>query len=116
VVEFGDGLSESVLESCARVAFARRGLDPPELQVRIDTAGGIFRVDFYWWKYRTIAEADGLLKYENPRRAIDQLRRDQLLRETSRNVIHFTWRELFHQEPVVINRLTTAFAHPAARP
>lgn len=82
----------------------------------METTGGVFRVDFYWRRYWTIAEADGLLKYKDPKRAIAQLRRDQFLRETGRNVVHFTWTELFTQEPVVLTRLQTSFAHPPTRP
>ncbi|HEX6450742.1 MAG TPA: hypothetical protein VF060_14925 [Trebonia sp.] len=112
VVEFGDGLAESVLESCARVVFDRNGLEPPELQVHFDTAGGEYRSDFYWRKYWTIAEADGLQKYADKAMALNQLRRDQFLRETGRHVVHFTWRELFYQEAVTIGRLTATFATP----
>jgi very-short-patch-repair endonuclease/predicted transcriptional regulator of viral defense system len=118
VVSFSSGLSESPLESCARVAFARRGLEPPELQAVIQTEESDFRVDFYWRKYRTVAEADGLLKYrdreEGPQRAIAQLRRDRLLRASGRDVIHFTWHELFYEEDQVITRLTTSFSRPRA--
>jgi very-short-patch-repair endonuclease len=116
VVAFGDERSESVLESCARVVFDRRGLDPPELQVPIDTSGGVYRVDFYWRKYWTIAEADGLLKYADPQRAISQLKRDQLLRDTGRHVVHFTWRQLFSTEDRVVAWLAAAFTGPPPRP
>lgn len=118
VIAFSDGLSESPLESCARVTFEERGLEPPELQVVLETSGGDFRVDFYWPKYRTIAEADGLLKYRDrddaSRRAIAQLNRDQLLRETGRDVVHFTWQQLFHDEDRVITWLSTSFTRPRA--
>jgi predicted transcriptional regulator of viral defense system/very-short-patch-repair endonuclease len=118
VVSFSDGLSESPLESCARVTFEERGLEPPELQVVLETSGGDFRVDFYWRKYRTIAEADGLMKYrdhdDGPRRAVAQIQRDQLLRETSRDVVHFTWQQLFYEEDRVITSLTRSFARPRA--
>ena len=96
----------------ARVVFDRNGLEPPELQVRLDTAGGIYRADFYWWKYRTIGEADGLQKYDSKTKAIEQLSRDQFLRETGRHVVHFTWREVFYQESRLIGRLTSTFATP----
>ncbi|HXL91585.1 MAG TPA: hypothetical protein VN969_21775 [Streptosporangiaceae bacterium] len=116
VISFSDGLSESPLESCARVTFEERGLEPPELQVVLETSGGDFRVDFYWRKYRTIAEADGLMKYrdrdDGPRRAVAQLQRDQLLRETSRDVVHFTWQQLFYEEERVITWLTRSFTRP----
>jgi very-short-patch-repair endonuclease len=118
VISFSDWRSESPLESCARVTFMERGLEPPDLQVLIETHDGDFRVDFYWRKYRTIAEADGLMKYrdqdpgEAQRRAIAQLRRDQLLRETGHDVVHFTWQQLFYQEDRVITWLTTSFTRP----
>jgi len=48
VVEFADGLSESPLESIARVVFRDCGLPPPELQVEIGADEFIGRVDFLW--------------------------------------------------------------------
>jgi very-short-patch-repair endonuclease len=118
VIAFSDGRSESPLESCARVTFEERGLERPDLQVVMETSGGDFRVDFYWPRYRTIAEADGLMKYQDQGRneaqirAIAQLRRDQLLRETGRDVVHFTWQQLFYEEDRVVTWLATSFARP----
>jgi hypothetical protein len=63
VVEFADSRAESPLESIARVVFRDCGLPPPDLQVWL---GGVVepvgRVDFYWKRYRTVAEVDGDLK------------------------------------------------------
>jgi hypothetical protein len=74
VVEFATALAESPLESLARVVFHDEGLPPPELQMPIvGEEGFIGRVDFYWKKYRTIAEVDGALKYADPSRARKQL-------------------------------------------
>jgi Protein of unknown function (DUF559) len=109
---FADGRAESVLESCARVVFAERGLEPPDLQVSFRGDGFAFRGDFYWSRYRTIAEADGMAKYENPQRARDQIRRDRLLRDAGYKVVHFTWRELFETPELVITRIRKAFASP----
>jgi hypothetical protein len=111
VVDFADGLAESVLESCARVTFGDQGLPPPELQVHITGQDGrlIARVDFCWRRYHTIAEADGLLKYESGRKAIAELKRDRLLREAGYEVIHFTWQELFGEPALVAARIRTAF-------
>ncbi len=111
-VAFADGRAESVLESCARVVFAERGLEPPDLQVTFRGDGFAFRGDFYWARYRTIAEADGMAKYENPQRARDQMRRDRLLRDEGYKVVHFTWRELFETAGLVITRIRKAFASP----
>jgi predicted transcriptional regulator of viral defense system len=111
VVDFADGLAESVLESCARVTFRDQGLPPPELQVHITGRNGrlIARVDFCWRHYHTIAEADGLLKYESGGKAIAELKRDRLLREAGYEVIHFTWQELFGEPALVAARIRTAF-------
>lgn len=111
-VEFADSRAESVFESCARVVFAEHGLDPPELQVTITGPDFRYSVDFYWPRYRVIAEADGEVKYSDPRRAIHQLERDQQLRDHGDKVVHFTWRELFRTQGAVIDRLRKAFSSP----
>lgn len=111
-VAFADERAESVLESCARVVFAERGLEAPELQVPFRGEGFAYRGDFYWARYRTIAEADGMAKYEDPQRARDQIRRDRLLRDAGYKVVHFTWRELFETPAVVVARIRKAFASP----
>ena len=83
---------------------------------RVDIGGDqyIGRVDFCWRKYLTIAEADGMLKYADTRRAVAQLERDQLLREVGYKVVHFTWRQLFRETDRVIARICDAFARPSA--
>jgi len=66
VVEFADGLAESPLESIARVVFRDRGLPAPQLQAWFGAGfEGSVRVDFYWPRYRTVAEVDGALKYRD---------------------------------------------------
>jgi Protein of unknown function (DUF559) len=96
VVEFSDCRSESPFESIARVAFRDGGLPPPELQVWVggQARGAIARADFLWREHRTIAEADGAMKYADADRARRQLRRDAELREAGFEVVHFTWHEL----------------------
>jgi hypothetical protein len=109
-IAFADGRSESPLESCARVTFDASGLEPPELQVTIRGDGFVYRSDFYWARHRTIVEADGMAKYEDPARARDQIRRDRLLRDAGYKLVHFTWRELFETPELVITRIRVAFA------
>jgi hypothetical protein len=113
VVEFANGLAESVLESCARVFFHEQGLPAPELQVHISGRDRtvIARVDFFWRRYGVIAESDGLLKYDSGERAIAELKRDRLLREAGYEVIHFTWQELFSDPVRVAGRIREAFAN-----
>jgi hypothetical protein len=120
VVAFANPLSESVLESCARVVFHERGLPSPELQVAIFGDGGraIARVDFFWRAYGVVAEADGLLKYQSGADAIAELKRDRLMREQGLEVIHFTWEELFRTPELVVSRIRAAFdrAHRLSKP
>jgi hypothetical protein len=113
IIELADARAESPLESIARVAFSDCGLPPPELQVWLGgTAEPIGRVDFYWRKYRTIAEVDGALKYDGadgPARARQQLRRDMLLREDGFEVIHFTWDQINDTPQRVAASIRAAF-------
>lgn len=116
VVDFSDQLAESVLESAARVAFDKFGLPAPLLQTDIydDKIRLIGRVDFLWEDQRTIAEADGMGKYEEEGRAGEQIRRDIRLREAGYKVVHFTWAEIFGEPARVVDRIHTAFAAPSA--
>lgn len=111
VIDFADGLAESVLESCARVLFRDHGLPPPELQVHITGRDRtmIARVDFFWRRYGVVAETDGLLKYDSGERAIAERRRDRLLLEAGFEVVHVTWQELFSDPARVAGRIREAF-------
>lgn len=110
VIDFSDERAESVLESCARVAFAEASLEPPELQITIHGPAWSFRVDFCWPKHRVIAEADGLAKYNSRKDLAKQFERDRLLRDAGYQVIHFTWHELMRTPKVVIGRIRAAIA------
>jgi predicted transcriptional regulator of viral defense system/very-short-patch-repair endonuclease len=113
VLDFSDGRAESALESAARVRFAQYRIRPPGLQVNISgTRGFIGRVDFCWDEYRTIAEADGALKYEDQgrERARAQLARDEKFHDAGWGTFHFTWREIYHEPAPTINRLRRTFA------
>jgi Protein of unknown function (DUF559) len=102
VVAFADALSESVLESLARVVFRDCGLPPPELQIWAGGAEVVGRVDFLWRRYRTVAEVDGRMKYANSVRAVRQLERDRQLRDAGYEVVHFTWNDIT-QNPGYVN-------------
>ena len=110
VVEFADGLAESPLESIARVVFRDRGLPAPQLQAWFGAGfDDSVRVDFYWPKYRTVAEVDGALKYSDPMRARAQLRRDSWLRGQGLEVVHFDWQEIIGAPDAVAAAIRTAF-------
>jgi hypothetical protein len=118
VVDFSDGRSESALESCARVVFHERGLPKPELQAEFfgDDGRVLARADFAWLEHKTVAEADGMLKYNDPANTQAmraQFRRDRLLRELGYKVVHFTWDELFREPDRVVARIRDAFSAPS---
>jgi very-short-patch-repair endonuclease len=118
VLGFADGRAESALESVARVRFAEFQIPPPGLQVNITGAQGfIGRVDFCWAEYRTIAEADGAVKYEDQGRdrARAQLARDEKLHDAGWGTFHFTWREIYHEPTPTIDRLRRTFARHRPR-
>ncbi len=115
VVEFADGLAESPLESIARVVFRDCGLPKPALQVTIGHDEFIGRVDFFWERYRTIAEVDGAMKYADPYRARAQLRRDKKLREAGYEVVHFGWREIMSDPDAVAASIRAAFRRGGQR-
>jgi very-short-patch-repair endonuclease len=114
VIEFADALSESVLESIGRVAFAESGLPKPELQVQIGVPKVFARTDYLWRQYWTIAEADGVLKYDDRTHAVRQLERDTRLRDAGFEVVHFGWREIMHEPETVVARIRTAFRRGSA--
>ena len=122
VTAFSDARPESVLESLGRAAFHQLGLPPPDLQVWVgDDEEVIGRVDFLWRRYRTVGEADGALKYQNPARARARLERDARLRAAGYEVVHFTWPEITRVPAQVVDAIRVAFSRggrpgPPGRP
>ena len=107
-IEFADERAESPLESAARVVFAEAGLEPPELQVTIHGEQVPFaaRVDFLWRAQKVVAEADGLVKYNDRKDLLDERERDHQLREAGYTTVHFTWKEICpRRREAVIARL-----------
>lgn len=116
VVQFADAKAESALESIARVVFAEQDLPAPEVQVRIVVRSGlIFRVDFLWRRFRTIAEADGLMKYSDPSALRDEKLRQEALADLGFEIVRFTWKQLHEDPAAVAARIRRAFARAARR-
>lgn len=115
VVAFSDPRAESVLESISRAAFQEFGLPAPDLQVWVGDDGEVIgRVDFLWRQHRTIAEADGVVKYAQPNRALAQLHRDARLRAAGYQVVHFTWAEITRVPGQVVSSVRAAFRQSGA--
>jgi hypothetical protein len=112
VVDFADERAESPLESAARVVFAEADLEPPELQVTIHGAQEqeqfAARVDFLWRERKVIAEADGLVKYNDRQELLKERERDHQLRAAGYTVVHFTWQEIFQAKETAIERIRNA--------
>jgi len=104
VVEFADGLAESVGESRTRVLFLVEGLPKPRLQVRIWRGPVLLgRVDLYVDEACTVVEFDGRMKYriepgDDPRKAADVLWAEKLREDDIRGEGHefarVTWPDL----------------------
>lgn len=116
VVELADALSESALESLGRARFVEHGLPPSEQQVLLgDARGPIGRVDHYWAQHRTVAEADGALKYASPTDLFREKRREDRLRDAGFEVVRYTWDEALRAPEAVVGRVLAAFARAAGR-
>lgn len=120
VVEFADGLSESVGESRARVQFERIGLPRPRLQVVMGTSGD--RVDFLFEDESTVVEFDGRLKYgrllapgvDASDAVWREKQREDRIREEGYGFARIVWADLYRDE-IVRKRLRRAFTGASRR-
>lgn len=118
----GDG-SDSALESLCRLAFHAGGLPSPQQQtVLIDPRDGwSARVDFCWEPYRTVVEADGRHKYDDPQVLWREKLRQERIEELGYTVLRVTWTQIVHRPADTVARVLRAFARcgsllPIARP
>ncbi|MGW1341611.1 hypothetical protein ACWCOV_11195 [Kribbella sp. NPDC002412] len=122
-VAFGDPRAESALESYARAVFAAAGLPTPVLQAQFWDGRRWMpeRVDFWWPEYRTVAEADGLEKFEATtaelRRRLRRrsFERDQRLADRGLELVHFGWEDAVRRPRQLAARLRAAFDRGAQR-
>jgi hypothetical protein len=113
---FADALAESALESLGRVRFEEQGLPAPELQVWLGSADDrIGRVDHYWREHRTVAEADGAVKYAAGTGLFEEKLREDRLRDAGFEVVRYTWDEALRFPELLVARIRRAFARAAAR-
>jgi hypothetical protein len=124
VVEFADGLAESVGESRTRVLFDAVGFPRPVLQKVITLPNGleIARSDFGFEEYDTLGEFDGRVKYgrllkpgEDPGDVVwREKKREDRLRDLGYEVCRLIWAELQNRS-VVAERFRAAFARARRR-
>jgi hypothetical protein len=115
-VHLADPQAESPLESLGRVQMVREGLPAPASQVWITDADGPFaRVDHCWREHRTVAEADGALKYASPADLFAEKRREDRLREAGWEVVRYTWDDALRTPRLLAGRVRAAFARAAVR-
>jgi hypothetical protein len=122
--DLADGLAESPLESRSRLWMREGGLPEPQAQARIADRSGlvIARVDFLFRAQRTVVEADGRVKYDDPAPTRspgsvlweEKLREDRL-RDLGFEVVRATWADGRNGGAALVERVLRAFARSARR-
>lgn len=110
VLDFADPRSESALETVGRVAIHEVGLPPPRTQCWVGEFGPEFRTDYGWEEYCTIGEADGRVKYTDPKVLWDQHKRQERLRDLGFEAVRFGWEESTVHRELIRQRADTAFS------
>lgn len=109
VFGFAGSLSESPLESQARLVFAAADLPRPLQQATIRRRGRFLaRVDFLWPEAMLIVEVDGLEKYGEPGALQREKERQNDLVAEGFVVLRFTWADIVHRSPMVVTRIAHA--------
>ncbi len=112
VIDFAETRADSPIESVSRVNMRVIGCPRPQLQVPFsDYQGRIGETDFYWPEFEVIGEADGDVKYLDPRyragRTADQVVLDEKVREDRLRALGRTvsrWRWATASHPIVLRR------------
>jgi hypothetical protein len=113
VASHASGLRESPIESRSFAAFVDCGLPLPQCNLWVlgdrYSRGGV-RADFVWDTYRLVGEADGRVKYVDPRRPsetvlVEEKDRQTRLEEHGFVVVRWSGAEIEHRPEVVIDRI-----------
>lgn len=112
-LDFAGHLSESVLESHARVLWATAGLPVPVQQAVIRVDGRfVARVDFLWPASRLVVEVDGMSKYREPGALQAEKSRQNRLIAAGYTVLRFTWADIHQRPDAVIRMINTKLLQP----
>jgi hypothetical protein len=106
-------LTRSELEALMRDLCAAHGIDPPEVNPRIEG----YEVDFLWRSRRLIVETDGHA-HHGTRTAFERDRaKDARLTALGYRVVRFTYRQLVYEPDFVVSTLLALLAaSPGAKP
>lgn len=119
-----DSLNESPGESLCRIAFHESGIEPPQLQKRIDDKDGfVGRVDFCWPDRMVILEFDGREKYFANARAGQspsdvlwaEKKREDRLRRLGYAIVRVVWDDILRRPEWVCAQVREKFVEQAKR-
>ncbi|MBT2586571.1 type IV toxin-antitoxin system AbiEi family antitoxin domain-containing protein [Arthrobacter sp. ISL-95] len=100
-LENADARSESPGETLSRELLHRLRIEPPELQVEVDTVEGRHRMDMAWRAKKVALEFDGRTKYFDYAPTDEVIFRERLrekaLTELGWTFIRIKWRDLFQE-------------------
>ena len=119
VAAFADGRAETPLETLTRLAYRQERLPAPETQVEVRRNGRfVALVDFLFREQRTVGEADGMGKYDEPGSLRAEKRREEDLRRCGLEVVRNTWDEVWHASgrAELSQRVREAFGYAEGRP
>lgn len=119
VAGFADGRAETPLETLTRLAYRQERLPAPESQVEVWRDGRfVALVDFLFRDQRTVGEADGMGKYDQPGSLRAEKRREEDLRRCGLEVVRNTWDEVWHApgRADLAQRMREAFGYAENRP
>ncbi len=94
IVEHGNALSGSALESWSRGLMLVEDLPLPTLQQQFVVQGYVYYADFAWKRQRLIGEADGKGKYADPDEIAQEKRRQARLQAEGYTVYRWGWPEV----------------------
>lgn len=114
VLEHLSAVRETPLESASWAYFLEHDIPLPRMQVHFRNASGrVFaRVDFYWDAFDLIGEADGLVKYDDPRERGREKRREDELRSHGHRIVRWGAADLF--TPQLAERLKSLLTETRA--
>jgi len=112
---FVDARLENAFESLSWSRFVDAGIVLPEPQAWLKGASGRwYRVDFWWPEFAMIGEADGMVKYSEPRLLVEEKARQLDLEGPGRSVIRWGWVHAIHDHDSLFDALISRIRSAAS--